>query len=157
VRLRRRPERWFAVTSQIQYTLAKPLRRKQHLQRAQRQIQRATGHVDTKCAPDTTRFLPPSISRAAQRAVEGGGVLFNWPRPRRPGCATSKHVDVRSVRIRKLVDAAVAKWGRVDVVVVNTGHPPKAPPLSLSDEQWLSGYELILASAIRLARAQHRS
>src|SRR5258706_11031059 len=61
--------------------------------------------------------------------------------------------DVRDeATLRVLVDAAVAKWGRVDVVVANTGHPPKGPPLSLSDEQWLTGYELILASAIRLAR-----
>jgi len=61
--------------------------------------------------------------------------------------------DVRDeAALRELVDAAVAKWGRVDVVVANTGHPPKGPPLSLSDEQWVIGYELILASAIRLAR-----
>jgi NAD(P)-dependent dehydrogenase (short-subunit alcohol dehydrogenase family) len=61
--------------------------------------------------------------------------------------------DVRDeATLRAFVDAAVAKWGRVDVVVANTGHPPKGAPLSLSDEQWLSGYELILASAIRLAR-----
>lgn len=61
--------------------------------------------------------------------------------------------DVRDeATLRALVEAAVGKWGRVDVVVANTGHPPKGPPLSLSDEQWLAGYELILASAIRLAR-----
>lgn len=61
--------------------------------------------------------------------------------------------DVRDeATLRAFVDAAVAKWGRVDVVVSNTGHPPKGPPLALSDEQWLTGYELILASAIRLAR-----
>jgi len=61
--------------------------------------------------------------------------------------------DVRDeAALRTLVDAAVAKWGRLDVVVANTGHPPKGQPLALTDEQWLTGYELILASAIRLAR-----
>lgn len=61
--------------------------------------------------------------------------------------------DVRDeATLRAFVDAAVVKWGRLDVVVANTGHPPKGPPLALSDEQWLTGYELILASAIRLAR-----
>jgi NAD(P)-dependent dehydrogenase (short-subunit alcohol dehydrogenase family) len=61
--------------------------------------------------------------------------------------------DVRDEAVlRGLVDAAVARWGRLDVVVANTGHPPKGPPLSLTDEQWLAGYELILASAVRLAR-----
>lgn len=38
------------------------------------------------------------------------------------------------------------------MVVANTGHPPKGPPLSLTDEQWQTGYELIVASAVRLAR-----
>ncbi len=61
--------------------------------------------------------------------------------------------DVRDeAALRSLVDAAIAQWGRIDAVITNTGHPPKGSPLSLSDEQWLTGYELILASAIRLAR-----
>jgi len=61
--------------------------------------------------------------------------------------------DVRDeAALRSLADAAVSKWGRIDAVVANTGHPPKGGPLSLTDEQWLTGYELILASAIRLAR-----
>ena len=61
--------------------------------------------------------------------------------------------DVRhEPTLRALVDAALAKWGRLDVVVANTGHPPKGPPLALTDEQWQTGYELIFASAVRLAR-----
>ena len=51
-----------------------------------------------------------------------------------------------------LVEAALARWGRIDAVVANTGHPAKGDPLALSDEQWQDGYELILASALRLAR-----
>ena len=63
------------------------------------------------------------------------------------------HGDVRDeATLRRLVDAAVERWGRVDAVVANTGHPPKGAPLGLTDEQWMAGYELILASAIRLAR-----
>src|SRR5262245_2187257 len=61
--------------------------------------------------------------------------------------------DVRDeATLRRLVDAAVERWGRLDAVVANTGHPPKGGPLSLTDEQWHTGYELILASAIRIAR-----
>src|SRR5262245_49051522 len=61
--------------------------------------------------------------------------------------------DVRDEpALRRLVDAAVDRWGRLDAVVANTGHPPKGGPLALTDEQWLAGYELILASAVRLAR-----
>lgn len=61
--------------------------------------------------------------------------------------------DVRDeAALQSLVDAAVAKWGRIDAVIANTGHPPKGSPLALGDDQWLAGYELILQSAIRLAR-----
>jgi NAD(P)-dependent dehydrogenase (short-subunit alcohol dehydrogenase family) len=51
-----------------------------------------------------------------------------------------------------LVDAALAKWGRIDAVVANTGHVAKGDPLALDDAAWRDGYELILASALRLAR-----
>lgn len=51
-----------------------------------------------------------------------------------------------------LVDAALARWGRIDACVCNTGHPAKGEPLALDDAAWQDGYELILASAIRLAR-----
>lgn len=54
--------------------------------------------------------------------------------------------------LARLVDAAVARWGRIDVVVGNTGHPAKGDPLAISDDAWRDGYELIVGSAIRLAR-----
>lgn len=54
--------------------------------------------------------------------------------------------------LRALVDATVARWGRIDVVVANTGHPPKGNLLELTDDQWREGYELVLASAMRLTR-----
>ncbi|MEO8703542.1 MAG: SDR family oxidoreductase [Kofleriaceae bacterium] len=61
--------------------------------------------------------------------------------------------DVRDERILQVfVDRAFDKWGRIDAVIANTGHPPKGSPLELGDDQWLAGYELVLASAIRLAR-----
>jgi NAD(P)-dependent dehydrogenase (short-subunit alcohol dehydrogenase family) len=61
--------------------------------------------------------------------------------------------DVRDeTTLRRLTDAATDRWGRLDAVVANTGHPPKGVPLGLTDEQWHAGYDLILASAIRLAR-----
>ena len=51
-----------------------------------------------------------------------------------------------------LMNAALARWGRIDGVVNNTGHPAKGALLALSDAEWLDGYELILGSVIRLAR-----
>jgi NAD(P)-dependent dehydrogenase (short-subunit alcohol dehydrogenase family) len=54
--------------------------------------------------------------------------------------------------IERLVAHTVAQYGRIDGVVNNTGHPPKGEPLSLSDADWEAGYQLILASVIRMAR-----
>jgi NAD(P)-dependent dehydrogenase (short-subunit alcohol dehydrogenase family) len=52
----------------------------------------------------------------------------------------------------RLVETTMARWGRIDVVVESSGHPAKGDPLALDDAAWLEGYELLLASAIRLAR-----
>ena len=38
--------------------------------------------------------------------------------------------------LQRLVDAAMEKWGRVDVLVNSAGHGPRAPVLELSDEDW---------------------
>jgi NAD(P)-dependent dehydrogenase (short-subunit alcohol dehydrogenase family) len=54
--------------------------------------------------------------------------------------------------LQALVDAAIKQWGRIDVVVNNTGHPAKGGLLELSEESWREGYALILESVMRLAR-----
>src|SRR5512133_1269692 len=54
--------------------------------------------------------------------------------------------------LRRFVDAAMSKFGRIDAVVNNTGHPAKGELFALTDEQWQQGYELILGSVIRLSR-----
>lgn len=54
--------------------------------------------------------------------------------------------------LKKFVDLAVSSFGRVDVVVNNTGHPPKADLLELSDEDWQSGLDLVILSVTRMAQ-----
>ncbi len=54
--------------------------------------------------------------------------------------------------LEKLVSAAMGKWGRIDAVVNNTGHPAKGGLLAVTEEQWREGYSLILESAMRMAR-----
>jgi NAD(P)-dependent dehydrogenase (short-subunit alcohol dehydrogenase family) len=54
--------------------------------------------------------------------------------------------------LEELTERAVTRWGRIDAVVNNTGHPAKGDPLALSDTQWEDGYHLILESVFRLAR-----
>lgn len=43
-------------------------------------------------------------------------------------------------------------YGRVDAIVVSTGHPPKGPLLALDDAAWHTGLDLVLLPPIRLAR-----
>ncbi len=52
----------------------------------------------------------------------------------------------------KLVSAAMERWKRIDVVVNNTGHVAKGDLLEITDVAWREGYELILGSAMQLAR-----
>ena len=49
-------------------------------------------------------------------------------------------------------EATMTRFGAVDAVVNNTGHPPKGDLLSISDEDWRAGADLILLNVIRLAR-----
>ncbi|HTY42036.1 MAG TPA: SDR family oxidoreductase, partial [Thermoanaerobaculia bacterium] len=54
--------------------------------------------------------------------------------------------------LERLVAAAVERFGRVDAVVNNTGHPAKGDLLALADADWEAGVDLILLSVVRMAR-----
>jgi NAD(P)-dependent dehydrogenase (short-subunit alcohol dehydrogenase family) len=54
--------------------------------------------------------------------------------------------------IERLVAATLAKWGRIDALVNNAGHPPKAPLFDLTDAQWHAGFDMVMLSAIRALR-----
>jgi NAD(P)-dependent dehydrogenase (short-subunit alcohol dehydrogenase family) len=57
--------------------------------------------------------------------------------------------------LARLVASAMDRWRRIDVVINNTGHPAKGGLLDLGESEWREGYELILESAMRLARMVH--
>ena len=54
--------------------------------------------------------------------------------------------------LQRLVEAAVARWGRIDALVNSAGHGPRAPILELSDEDWHKGMEVYFLNAVRAAR-----
>jgi NAD(P)-dependent dehydrogenase (short-subunit alcohol dehydrogenase family) len=54
--------------------------------------------------------------------------------------------------LERLTRAAIERWGGIEAVVNNTGHPAKGDPLALTDASWEEGYQLILASVVRLTR-----
>ncbi|MFG1299747.1 SDR family oxidoreductase [Xanthobacter sp. V3C-3] len=54
--------------------------------------------------------------------------------------------------IARLVDGAMARWGRIDVLVNSAGHGPRAPLLEISDEAWHTGLDVYLMNVIRPTR-----
>ena len=52
-----------------------------------------------------------------------------------------------------LVEAAVAHYGRLDVVVANSGGPPAGRPMSATEETWAQAIQMALLFFIRLSRA----
>ena len=54
--------------------------------------------------------------------------------------------------LQLLVDGALQRWGRIDVLVNSAGHGPRAPLLEISDEQWHTGMDVYLMNVIRPTR-----
>ncbi len=54
--------------------------------------------------------------------------------------------------LKRLVDAAMDKWGRVDALVNSAGHGPRAEVLELTDEDWHTGMDVYFLSAVRPSR-----
>ncbi|MBU8539801.1 SDR family oxidoreductase [Falsiroseomonas tokyonensis] len=54
--------------------------------------------------------------------------------------------------LQRLVDGTLKKFGRIDALVNNAGHPPKAPLFDLTDDQWHAGFDMVMLSAIRALR-----
>ncbi len=54
--------------------------------------------------------------------------------------------------LQKLVDVAMSRWGRIDVLVNSAGHGPRAPVLELTDEDWHKGMDVYFMNAVRPTR-----
>ena len=57
-----------------------------------------------------------------------------------------------SEALGQLVDLAMSRWGRVDVLVNSAGHGPRAPVLELSDEDWRRGLDTYFLNVVRATR-----
>lgn len=58
----------------------------------------------------------------------------------------------KAEELQRWYDATIERFGQVDILVTNTGGPPAAPFLKLSEEQWASGVESTLMNVVRLCR-----
>ncbi|MGR3323060.1 MAG: SDR family oxidoreductase [Pseudooceanicola sp.] len=54
--------------------------------------------------------------------------------------------------LQRLVDGAMDRWGRIDVLVNSAGHGPKGPILEIGDADWHQGMEVYLMNVIRPVR-----
>lgn len=54
--------------------------------------------------------------------------------------------------LKRLVDATMDRFGTIDGVVNNTGHPPKGPLLEITDADWHHGLDTVVLNVVRMAR-----
>ncbi len=54
--------------------------------------------------------------------------------------------------IKRLVDAGIERFGRIDILVTNAGGPPAGRFDQLTQEQWEQAIRLTLLSAVELTR-----
>lgn len=80
-----------------------------------------------------------SSGKGEALAVEMGGVGV-----------TGSNLDVSAHQA--LVDAAMDRWGRVDVLVNSAGHGPKGEILDLTDEDYRDGMDVYLMNVVRPTR-----
>ncbi|OUS39458.1 3-oxoacyl-ACP reductase ['Osedax' symbiont bacterium Rs2_46_30_T18] len=80
-----------------------------------------------------------SSEKGQQLAAQLGGI-----------CVTGSNQSVADTQ--QLVDLAMQRWERVDVLVNSAAHGPKGPILELSDDDWHLGMEYYLLNVIRPAR-----
>jgi 3-oxoacyl-[acyl-carrier protein] reductase len=55
--------------------------------------------------------------------------------------------------VETIVNAVDEKLGGLDGILINAGGPPTGEALSLSDDQWLGAFEMLMGGPIRLLRA----
>jgi len=54
--------------------------------------------------------------------------------------------------LAQFVDMALQTYGQIDVVVNNTGHTAKGNLLSIADQDWHNGLDMLLLNVVRMAK-----
>lgn len=51
--------------------------------------------------------------------------------------------------LKRLVDGALARWGRIDALINSAGHGPAKPLPELTEADWLQGFEVYFLTVVR--------
>ncbi len=54
--------------------------------------------------------------------------------------------------LKRLVEATMHRWGRIDALVNSAGHGPRAPLLDITDEDWHRGMDVYFLNVVRPTR-----
>lgn len=95
--------------------------------------------IARELATDYHLVLMSRSSEATQLARELGGIGLT-------GSVT------QTADLRRLVDAAMEAYNRIDAVVNNTGHAAKGELLEVTDEEWHESLDLLLLNVVRMTR-----
>ena len=60
--------------------------------------------------------------------------------------------NLETADLQKLVDSAMERWGRIDVLINSAGHAPKGELLEISDDDWHTAMDYYLMNVIRPTR-----
>ena len=60
--------------------------------------------------------------------------------------------NLSNVDLKRLIDGALVRWGRIDVLVNSAGHGPKGDLLELTDDDWIQGIEVYFLNVVRPTR-----
>jgi NAD(P)-dependent dehydrogenase (short-subunit alcohol dehydrogenase family) len=80
-----------------------------------------------------------SSGKGEALASELGGLGFT---------GSNRNVD----DLKRFVDLALEKFGRIDALVNSAGHGPRASLLQITDEQWLDGMDIYFMNVVRAVR-----
>src|SRR5206468_20193 len=86
--------------------------------------------------------------RSARRGAACRSPRAAWKRAPTPGVLAMTCDVTRPDDLQRWFDATITHFGQVDILVTNTGGPPAAPFVNLSDEQWQAGVDGTLMNVI---------
>jgi NAD(P)-dependent dehydrogenase (short-subunit alcohol dehydrogenase family) len=100
------------------------------------------------------------MGAAVARRLAGDGYALGVLSPSGSGEALARELGGLGVTgsnqsnedLGRLVDGALERWGRIDVLVNSAGHGPRAPILEIGDEDWHRGLDVYFLNAVRPTR-----